>query len=276
MPAKVRQRTDGGTRTRQHGAMRNRSVTRPTDIEDAAGNDGAMALALLSACQALGRAHAALRASLAREQALRQQVGVDTLTGLPNRMAFGRRSSRTLAAHSRDRLGFGVLFIDLDGFKSVNDRLGHAAGDALLGVIGARLVHALRTDDFVSRHGGDEFVCLLPGVDDLALAEALARKLVDAISAPCRLGDRVEQVGASVGVALYPRDGLDVTVLLDRADQAMLWAKARNAGIGVARQLPQAMAAVAADTWPLQPAPRAPHGPGTHPLSAAAGGRTRA
>lgn len=198
----------------------------------------AMALALLAVCSALDQTRRALKESQAREARAWQQRAQDTLTGLPNRVAFARRSDRTLAAHARQRRGFGLLFVDLDGFKVVNDRLGHAAGDALLAIIGARLAHALRQGDFVSRHGGDEFVCLLPEITDDAQAMVLARKLAAAVAAPCQIGSNTLQLSASIGVALYPRDGSSVAELLERADHAMLWAKARHAGIGLAGQAP--------------------------------------
>jgi diguanylate cyclase (GGDEF)-like protein len=197
-----------------------------------------MARRLKAAFRELDTVRQALQAGLQREAELRQMVGHDALTGLPNRVAFGQRSSRTLAAHAQSKRCFGLLFVDLDGFKAVNDGLGHAAGDALLAVIGARLSHALRQGDFVSRHGGDEFVCLLSEVDEDKRALALAGKLMDVISAPCQIGHEAVRIRASIGVALFPRDGDSVATLLEKADDAMLWAKAQRIGIGLASRLP--------------------------------------
>ena len=112
----------------------------------------------------------------------------------------------------------GLLYIDLDGFKQVNDTLGHAVGDALLRVVGARLAHAVRGEDRVSRHGGDEFVCVLPQVQEEEHAMAIGRKLIDTVSAPCVLGTFTVRVSASVGIAIYPRDGDSVQALYGTKD----------------------------------------------------------
>ena len=194
---------------------------------------------LLSTQQALAASQ--LRAARARYAAI-----TDPLTGLPNRLAFDHRSTRTLATHTAAARAFCLLFIDLDGFKSVNDMLGHAAGDALLKVVGARLVHALREGDFVSRHGGDEFVCLLPDVQAEVQAVGVARKLMASVATPCRVGSRTVQVKASVGVALFPQDARNLADLLDAADHAMLWAKARGLGLGLARETRPGLASLRA------------------------------
>jgi diguanylate cyclase (GGDEF)-like protein len=198
-------------------------------------------------CQAeLQNAQQALAASQLREARARYAASTDSLTGLPNRLAFDHRSTRTLATHTAAARTFCLLFIDLDGFKSVNDLLGHAAGDALLKVVGARLAHALRGDDFVSRHGGDEFVCLLPDVQGEVQAVGVARKLMASVAAPCRVGAHTVQVKASVGVALFPQDARNLADLLDAADHAMLWAKARGVGLGLARETLPGLAALRA------------------------------
>ncbi len=188
----------------------------------------------------------ALAMSELREARSRYAASTDSLTGLPNRLAFDHRSSRTLALHKAEARSFCLLFIDLDGFKSVNDQLGHAAGDALLQVVGARLAHALRGDDFVSRHGGDEFVCLLPDVNGEIEAVRVARKLMASVAEPCCVGQGTVQVQASVGVALFPQDAQSLVDLLNAADHAMLWAKASGQGLGLAREKPPGRAAITA------------------------------
>jgi len=186
--------------------------------------------------QDLQAARSALAMSRARELQARSLARTDGLTGLPNRLAFNHRFSQTFAAHHAHSRAFCLLFIDLDGFKLINDLQGHAAGDAVLKVVGARLVHALRSDDFVSRHGGDEFVCLLPDVSSETQATGVARKLMASVATPCRVGVRIVRVQASVGVALYPQDGHRLSELLGAADHAMQWAKQRRTGLCLARE----------------------------------------
>jgi len=154
----------------------------------------------------------------------------DPLTGLPNRTSFEERSRRALALHGPRALAFSVVYIDLDGFKAINDVHGHAIGDRVLKVIGRRLMHAVRAEDSITRHGGDEFACLLLDIQSEAHVTSIAHKLFDAISAPCMLGTLTLHVRASVGVALYPKDGATVEALLQSADTAMFWAKKHRLG----------------------------------------------
>lgn len=149
----------------------------------------------------------------------------DTLTGIPNRRLLADRLSQAIARAQRSGRALAVCYLDLDGFKPVNDQYGHAAGDALLIEIAHRLRAILRGEDTLARLGGDEFVLLLT---DLARAEecqtALDRVLA-AASAPVRVGEATVQVSASIGVTLYPRDDSDADTLLRHADQAMYLAK---------------------------------------------------
>ena len=175
---------------------------------------------------ALAQCQTALAESQAREQAASRLAAHDALTGLPNRRAFSQQYGLVLQQHAREAHLLCVLFIDLDGFKTINDEMGHAAGDALLQVVGQRLAHGMRHDDFVGRLGGDEFVCLLPNLQSRAQGRVLADKLVEAIGAPCRVGGLTVRVGATVGTALFPRDGRSMAALLAHADQEMRKAKA--------------------------------------------------
>ncbi|GAA0709722.1 hypothetical protein GCM10009105_10390 [Dokdonella soli] len=163
----------------------------------------------------------------------------DALTGLPNRTSFEERSSRALALHEPQAREFGLIYIDLDDFKSINDVHGHGVGDELLKVIGWRLIHAVRMEDSIGRHGGDEFVCLLPDVQSEEQIASIARKLFDAISAPCVLGALTLCVQPSIGAALYPRDGTTVEALLQSADSAMFWAKSHRLGHAFYSQVPE-------------------------------------
>lgn len=170
-----------------------------------------------------------MRSELVRIQAHAQHVEQvayqDALTGLPNRASFEIRSRRMLSKHTPHQTAFGLMYIDLDGFKTVNDSHGHGAGDELLKIIGSRLVHSVRVADSVSRHGGDEFLCLLMDVEDEAQISAIAEKLFEAVSSPCQLGALSLSITPSIGIALYPKDGTTVDTLLLRADRAMFWAK---------------------------------------------------
>ena len=152
----------------------------------------------------------------------------DVLTGLPNRLLLTDRLERGIAASCRHGSSLAVLFMDLDHFKRINDRLGHATGDRMLQSVARRLVACVRRSDTVSRHGGDEFVVLLT---DVACAEAVAfsaDNLLVAIAAAHRIGDQDLHVTASVGISLYPADGTDPETLLRKADLALLRAKAHR------------------------------------------------
>ena len=185
--------------------------------------------------QALRITQQALAFSRHREQAALALARRDTLTGLDNRLSFEQRCTRTLVEHASNGDGLCLLFIDLDGFKAINDRFGHDVGDALLQVVGARLLHALRVDDVVCRHGGDEFVCLLPNVRTEPQAMAASRHVAESIAEPCSLGPLSGiQVKASIGMAIYPQDGLTLPALLQRADHAMLQAKTLQTGLRLA------------------------------------------
>ncbi len=155
----------------------------------------------------------------------------DGLTALPNRALLHDRLQAAVRAAHRAGGALALLYLDLDGFKGVNDRLGHHAGDLLLQQVAARLRGVLRASDTAARLGGDEFVVLLPG-DDAAGAEASARRLLDALASPCLLHGVPQRVMASLGIAVYPADGTDAEALLRRADGAMY--RAKRAGIAVA------------------------------------------
>lgn len=159
----------------------------------------------------------------------------DPLTGLPNRRGFEPPGRRLLAEHLGASETLALLFVDLDGFKAINDRFGHAMGDALLQVVAARLAAGMRRGDLVCRHGGDEFVCLLPNLDSEERAVSLAGELLQSITQPCALSGHHVVVGASIGVALFPRDGANLPSLLRSADSAMYKAKERRCGLALSR-----------------------------------------
>jgi len=152
----------------------------------------------------------------------------DPLTELPNRALFYDRLGQALAQAKRGGERFGLLVLDLDGFKAVNDLHGHEAGDALLVAVGRRLRLSVRESDTVARMGGDEFVVLLRDLRDEAAATAVAGKILAALAGPFALGNGECRVGASIGVCLSPEDGEDMETLLGRADAAMYESKARG------------------------------------------------
>ncbi len=152
----------------------------------------------------------------------------DALTGLFNRSMFGQRLQQALAQAHRHERHLAVLFIDLDGFKLVNDTHGHDAGDMVLADLAVRLRECLREGDTLGRMGGDEFVVLIEGYEaDLQLLD-VARKVLDTVAQPFILRDRTHNVTASIGIAAYPQDGADASELLKNADIAMYRAKERG------------------------------------------------
>jgi diguanylate cyclase (GGDEF)-like protein/PAS domain S-box-containing protein len=149
----------------------------------------------------------------------------DTLTGLPNRSLIGDRLDMTIAQAQRSGGAVAVAFIDLDGFKLVNDGLGHNAGDELLKVVAERMSGCLRAGDTVGRFGGDEFVLVLTEPDDGAAAASVLERVRETVLKSIMLGGQEVQVSCSIGVAVYPDDGADAGTLLMHADTAMYRAK---------------------------------------------------
>jgi diguanylate cyclase (GGDEF)-like protein/PAS domain S-box-containing protein len=149
----------------------------------------------------------------------------DAVTGLPNRLLLTDRINQAVSlAHRQGRL-FAVLFIDLDRFKSINDSLGHNLGDRLLQSVSQRLLENVRDSDTVSRQGGDEFVILLPEFTRADDAVRSAEKLLHALASPHVIEGQNVQIGASIGIAIYPRDGDSAETLIHNADTAMYEAK---------------------------------------------------
>ena len=152
----------------------------------------------------------------------------DTLTGLPNRVLLMDRLEFILASARRREARVGVLFIDLDNFKTVNDSLGHAAGDALLRQVASRIEGALRSVDVVSRLGGDEFLVVLPDLESEQAPVAVAEKLLAVVTEPVTLEGQSLSVSPSIGIAVFPRDGTTADTLIRNADAAMYLAKDRG------------------------------------------------
>lgn len=154
-----------------------------------------------------------------------EKANYDALTGLPNRVIARDRLNQGIAYAKRSASLLAVLYMDLDRFKWVNDNRGHAAGDELLQQVAQRAKAILRDSDTVARLGGDEFLVVLSAVDGLAEAQALAQRMVAAMNTPFNLRDGEVSIGASVGIAMYPRDAESVDHLIECADAGLYAAK---------------------------------------------------
>jgi len=161
---------------------------------------------------------------------IRHLASHDALTHLPNRLLLHDRLDQALAQGARNQTLIAVLLLDLDGFKEVNDQLGHLVGDRLLQLVAERLSRCVRDSDTVARLGGDEFVILLPEVGSIEAVEKLAAKLLSAMAEPFSLDNRAASIGVSIGIAVYPDDGASAEALLGAADGAMYGAKRQGKG----------------------------------------------
>jgi diguanylate cyclase (GGDEF)-like protein/PAS domain S-box-containing protein len=164
------------------------------------------------------------------EARIEQLTTRDALTGLANRALLTERTTSAIGQAVRTRSQLALLVIDLDRFKLVNDSLGHVAGDALLRAVAERLQNALRREDTLARLGGDDFVLLWNGVKSREDAAALGERLLSILARPFTVEGRALTVSASIGIALYPRDGRDFAELFKHADVAMYHAKENGAG----------------------------------------------
>jgi diguanylate cyclase (GGDEF)-like protein/PAS domain S-box-containing protein len=149
----------------------------------------------------------------------------DFLTGLPNRMLLRDRLTQALALAARYGRRLALLFVDLDHFKDVNDSAGHAIGDHLLQSVAERLLACVRSSDTVSRQSGDEFVIVLSEIDQAKSLMPVAKKILAAIATPHDLTPNVFHITTSIGVSIFPQDGRDGEILIQRADAAMYWVK---------------------------------------------------
>jgi diguanylate cyclase (GGDEF)-like protein len=164
----------------------------------------------------------------AHDHKLRKIAHYDNVTGLPNRHYFNQRLEDSIADAARETEHVGVLFVDLDNFKVVNDTLGHNVGDMLLKTVAARIAGALRGSDCVCRIGGDEFAVILPDVPGHNDAAVVAGKILNEFAQPLWVENSEIYIGASIGISLYPDDASDMIALLRSADVAMYYAKSRG------------------------------------------------
>jgi diguanylate cyclase (GGDEF)-like protein/PAS domain S-box-containing protein len=159
------------------------------------------------------------------EQQINYMATHDVLTGLPNRLMFNQLLNQAIRSAQRHKRQLAVLFIDLDRFKTINDSLGHEAGDRLLKEIGKRFKRSLRADDVIGRMGGDEFVILIEEVNELNQVALVAHKILSSTIKPMVLTGEECRITASIGISIYPKDGLDEQSLMKNADIAMYFAK---------------------------------------------------
>jgi diguanylate cyclase (GGDEF)-like protein len=157
----------------------------------------------------------------------------DSLTGLPNRTLFYDRMEHAIYVAQREEKLFAMLMIDLDGFKLINDSLGHHVGDLVLQEVGKRMMGILRKADTVARLGGDEFAVLLMSIDNISDSREVASKLLETLKEPMILEGRSLNVGASIGIVIYPEHGSDADTLVKNADVSMYVAKKSRRGISI-------------------------------------------
>jgi diguanylate cyclase (GGDEF)-like protein len=177
----------------------------------------ALPLYFSSLLKQLGQQHSELRKLY---QQMARHATHDSLTGLPNRKHFHDQLAATITSAEREKKSFAVLYLDLDGFKAINDALGHAAGDQIIADTARRLEQCVRKRDVVSRVGGDEFVVLLRDIGS-SDAVRMASKIIEVLSQPFTVAASTHRITTSIGVAHYPRDGTDMHTLIHNADSAM-------------------------------------------------------
>ncbi len=190
----------------------NLDIALPVRSDDELGH---LALALNTMAQELKVSH----------RRMRHLANYDALTGLPNRHLFQDRLRHALNAADRSGHRLGLLFLDLDGFKAVNDTLGHGFGDEILRLIATRLRRTVRACDTVARLGGDEFTVIAEGLRQSRDVEVLANKLLAALTQPYLIQEQSLYLSASIGITIYPQDGADAATLLRNADSAMYLSK---------------------------------------------------
>ncbi len=159
------------------------------------------------------------------EERLYYLAHYDNLSKLPNRLAFHDRLRQAISRAKRSQNEVAVMFLDLDGFKEVNDTLGHNAGDQVICEVAIRLSAAMRETDTIARFGGDEFTILLSEIEERKGIETAAQKIIDAVAKPIHIEGADALVTTSIGISLFPQDGDDIDTLIRQADMAMYAAK---------------------------------------------------
>ena len=159
------------------------------------------------------------------EEELKYQAYFDQLTEIPNRTLFIDRAETALNQAKRANEGLGIIFIDLDEFKEINDSLGHDGGDIMLKIISQRLINSARKSDTVSRRGGDEFTILMPRLNHIEDAAKLAERILESNKEPIKIKEELVYPKTSIGISVFPKDGDSIDILIQNADKAMYQAK---------------------------------------------------
>lgn len=226
--APSRQNPDPATLT-EHSPLLQQLRSELSALRHLCGSLEQQAISMRQEIAGLNATNAQLRHRLARLARkicqIRHFAYHDRLTGLPNRSLLLDRLNQAIIRGTRQHKQVALLFLDLDGFKSVNDRLGHSTGDKILQQVAQRLMSCLRRGDTACRYGGDEFVIMLPDVGNGEVALAVADKVRLILATPYFVDGETIPVTASVGAAVYPLDGKSVGELINRADSAMYTAK---------------------------------------------------
>lgn len=233
-----------------------RASQRSGGLEKPIAQNEAVEIKVKAAADELSVVTSALQAELREREVLEHELAAaqeqaksardaafhDPLTSLPNRVLFNDRLEHGLSQAKRHARTLAVMFIDLDGFKAINDTHGHPAGDSVLKTVASRLIEMTRVDDTVSRHGGDEFLYLLLELNSKADAAAVATKIITELGRPCEIEANGAQlslrVGCSIGIAVFPGDGTKSDELVKSADRAMYRAKRERTGYAFASTIP--------------------------------------
>jgi diguanylate cyclase (GGDEF)-like protein/PAS domain S-box-containing protein len=162
------------------------------------------------------------------QETIEHQAMHDSLTGLPNRQSFIPQFEQALAVAKRQDHQVALMFLDMDRFKNINDRLGHSAGDTLLKVVASRIKSCLREEDFTARFGGDEFLILVNEVNDPKNVVTVAEKILKAVAVPLKIGDHTVHPTVSIGIALFPGDGQEMETLKKNSDAALYKSKEKG------------------------------------------------
>jgi diguanylate cyclase (GGDEF)-like protein/PAS domain S-box-containing protein len=211
-----------GRWTRESINVRKNGEEFPVQLSSIAVHDDAgRCIGVVTACEDISR-------RIDAEKRIEHLAYYDTLTGLPNRVTLLERLQQALALAQREGRRIGLMFLDLDNFKDVNDTLGHDFGDKLLKEVAERLGPCMRESDTLARLGGDEFVVALTFISSAENAASTSRRILSQFSHPFIIDDRHIYTSASIGIAIYPDDGLDVETLLRSADAAMYHAKSEG------------------------------------------------